>query len=155
MKNLKVLIVLLISSCQQVTVDLTDAEKLIVTKEVSHMLDNYYADINKDGLTAELNYLDNTPNFFWVPPGYRQAISYDSVVSILRQHAPSLSIYNVWDTLRVIPLTRELASYTGRLRSSMTDTLGITSQHTLVETGLLIKRKGEWKLLSGQTSILN
>jgi SnoaL-like domain len=152
MKPYLILIAALSISC---TTDFTEKEKIVVTKEAKQMLDNYYADIKKEGLTAEFDYLDNSDEFFWVPPGYKNSISYDSVVSILKQNAPMFrSIDNSWDTLRVVPLTRGLASYTGRLRSLMTDTLGKTTEYVLVETGLLIKRKEGWKLLSGQTSIL-
>ena len=54
----------------------TDKEKTAVTKEVKQMLGSYYADIKKDGLTAEFNYLDNSVDFFWMPPGYKSSISY-------------------------------------------------------------------------------
>lgn len=153
MKFLIVLIIILSYSCTPV---FTDAEKSIVAAEAKQMLDNYYSDIKNEGLTAEFKYLDNSDEFFWIPPGYHNSIPYDSVVSILTQNAPALkSIHNSWDTLRVIPLTKELASYTGRLHSSMTDTTGRTTEYALVETGLLIRRKDGWKLLSGQTSMLN
>jgi hypothetical protein len=153
MKLIVVTMVILNLSC---TSSFTEAEKKIVAKEAGQMLDDYYADINKDGLTAEFKYLDSSKEFFWVPPGFQQAISYDSVVSIITRNASSFrSVENTWDTLTIIPLTAELASYTGRLRSSMTDTLGKKSEYTLVETGMLIKRKRGWKLLNGQTTILN
>jgi hypothetical protein len=40
------------------------------------------------------------------------------------------------------------------LHSVVTDTSGKTSHHVLVETGTLIKRKGGWKLLNGQTNLV-
>jgi hypothetical protein len=118
-------------------------------------LDSYYNDIRKLGLTAEFKYLDNSSEFFWVPPGYSDAIAYDSVVTILKQNAPKYkSIDNSFDTLRIIPLSRELATYTGRLHSTMTDTADRIITFSLVETGILIKRPDGWKLLNGQTTIL-
>jgi hypothetical protein len=57
--------------------------------------------------------------------------------------------------LKIIPLSKELASYTGRLNSTIVNKLGKVMTFSLVETGVLIKRKDGWKLLNGQTSILN
>lgn len=135
---------------------MTTTEKAAIEDSIRVTLDNYYADIKKTGLTAEFKYLDHSPDFFWVPPGYSSAISYDSVATVLNQNAPLFrSVDNAWDSLRIIPLTTELATYTGRLRSTMVDASGKTSHIALVETGLLVKRKDGWKLLSGQTSVVD
>jgi hypothetical protein len=146
--------VLAILSCRE-SIPLTENEKASVIKNVSQTLNNYYNDIRKSGLMAEFKYLDNSSEFFWVPPGYSHSISYDSVSTVLRQNAPKYkSIDNSFDTLQIIPLSKELATYTGRLNSTMTNTSGETMTFTLVETGVLIKRQDGWKLLSGQTTIL-
>jgi uncharacterized protein len=155
-KSTILLVFIAASSCDLSPSELTDAEKSSVVKEARLMLDNYYAEIKKGGLTAEFKYLDNSPEFFWIPPGFDEPISYDSVASILRQNAPSLkSIDNSWDTLRITPITSEVAAYTGRLRSLTIDTKGKHSEYVLIETGVLIKRKDGWKLLNGRTSMLN
>ena len=147
--------ILTIISCRQ-PISLTESEKASIIKDVRMTLDNYCNDIKKSGLTAEFKYLDNSPDFFWVPPGYSSSISYDSVAIVLNQNARKYKfILNSFDTLKIIPLSRELATYTGRLRSTMTDTTGKLMTFSLVETGVLIKRQDGWKLLSGQTSILN
>jgi hypothetical protein len=135
---------------------LTEKEKATIITEVNMTLENYYSDIKKSGLTAEFNYLDNSPDFFWVPPGYSNAISYDSVAKILKQNAPKYkTIINKFETLEIIPLSSELATYTGKLSSNMTDTAGTTLTFSLVETGVLIKRANGWKLLNGQTTLIN
>jgi len=152
---LTISIVLIFISCHQST-QLTEHEKASIIEDVRHTLDNYYNDIRKSGLTAEFKYLDNSSEFFWVPPGYSNSLSYDSVVTILKQNAPKFkSVDNSFDTLRIIPLTKELATYTGRLNSTMTDTSDDVMTFSLVETGILIKRRDGWKLLNGQTTILN
>jgi hypothetical protein len=141
-------------SCNQ-SPPLTKQEGKQVTDSVSVMLHNYYNDIKTNGLTAEFKYLDNSPDFFWVPPGYSSAISYDSVAIILNQNAPVLkSTDNSFESLRIIPLDRNIATYTARIRSTVTDTAGKVSTFSLVESGVVIKRKDGWKLLSGQTSIV-
>jgi SnoaL-like domain len=148
-------ILLTIVSCRQSTT-LTENEKVRIVEDVRHTLDDYYSDIGKAGLTAEFQYLDNTSDFLWVPPGYPGSISYDSVATVLKHNAPKFrSVNNFFDTLRIIPLSEEYATYTGRLNSTMTDTTGKTITFSLVETGVLIKRKDGWKLLNGQTSVLN
>jgi hypothetical protein len=152
---LTLIALLTIVSCKQ-PVTLTEDEKASIAEDIRQTLNNYYNDIRKSGLTAEFKYLDNSSDFFWVPPGHSSSISYDSVTTILKQNAPKYkSIDNSFDTLGIIPLSKELATYTGRINSTMTDTAGKTMTLELLETGILIKRREGWKLLSGQTSILN
>jgi hypothetical protein len=146
---------LTIVSCRQPE-SLSENEKTKITEEVRQTLDSYYNDIKKSGLTAEFKYLNNSPEFFWVPPGYSCSLAYDSVAAILKQNAPAYrSIVNSFDTLRIIPLSRELATYTGRLSSTITDTSGKVMSFSLIETGVFIKRQDGWKLLGGQTSTSN
>src|SRR5688572_8196325 len=84
---------------------LTETERDEIIKDAKQTLDNYYNDIRKEGLTAEFKYLDNSADFFWVPPGYSSPISYDSVATILHANAPLFkSIDNSFDTLNIIPL---------------------------------------------------
>ena len=145
---------LTIVSCTQPST-LSGNEKATIIAEATRTLQNYYADIKKSGLTAEFDYLDQSADFFWVPPGYSAAIFYDSVAAVLRQNAPNyISINNAFDALKIIPLSKELATYTGRLHSTMIDTAGIATTFSLVETGVLIKRKDGWKLLHGQTALV-
>jgi hypothetical protein len=153
MKRHIILFAVFIVACQQPPV-LTAEEKKILADTIRHTLHNYHSDILAHGLTAEFKYLDSSADFFWVPPGFSASISYDSVAAVLKQNAPLFkSIDNSFDTLTIIPLSKELSSYTARIRSAMTDTAGQTSVVSLLETGILIRRKDGWKLLSGQTSI--
>ena len=78
------------------------------------MLKEYHAAIEKDGLTAEFQYLDHSADFFWVPPGYTSALTYDSVRTILTQNAKGFSAITFeWDTLQIFPLSEEIANYSG------------------------------------------
>jgi hypothetical protein len=130
-------------------------EKNIIA-EVEQMMNAYYDDIRNEGLLAEFKYLDSTDDFYWVPPGYDSAISYDSVATVLKQNAGAYrEIDNNWDVLEIVPLSKDSASYSGKLRSRMTDTSGKTVTISLLESGMVIKRKDGWKLLCGQTSIVN
>ena len=79
---LHIVILLLTISCKQTTT-LSSVEKEQIKSEVNKMLLAYHEAIEKDGLTAEFNYLDNSSAFFWIPPGYQQALKYDSVRNIL------------------------------------------------------------------------
>jgi hypothetical protein len=135
---------------------LTGKEQQEIIRQIRQTLDNYVKDVKSGGLTAEFKYLDSSAGFYWVPPGYRSAISYDSVASVLKQNTPKFkSVENLYDSLRIIPLTKHFASYTARVISTMTDTAGAISKTSLVETGILIRRKDGWKLLSGQTSVIS
>src|SRR5688572_16291641 len=109
--------ILTIVSCRQPS-PLTENEKARIIGDVRKTLDNYYNDIRKSGLTAEFQYLDNSSEFYWTPPGYTIPISYDSVATILNQNAQNyISVDNSFDTLKITPLSKEYATYTGRLTS--------------------------------------
>jgi hypothetical protein len=135
---------------------LSENEKNSIARDIRKTLNNYYNDIRKSGLTAELNYLDSSKDFFWVPPGFTSAISYDSVASILQRNAMVFqSVDNSFDTLVIVPLSKDIATYTARLKSTMTLINGKSSTLTMLETGTMIKRKTGWKLLCGQTTMVN
>jgi hypothetical protein len=146
--------ILTLFSCDQKTV-LTETEKKTITEEVRKTFAGYYDDVRKHGLTAEFRYLDSSRDFFWVPPGYGGPVSYDSIVAILtRADKKFRRIDNVTDSIRIIPVSREIAIYTARLHSSTLDTAGKQVLAELLESGVVIRRKDGWKLLSGQTSVI-
>lgn len=149
------LCIIILAGCKDEKGGLATDDALKVESEVRLLFDHYFEAIRKGGLTAEFQYLDQSSDFFWVPPGYENPISYDSVAAVLTLNAPRfVSVENTSDTLRIIPLTTALASYTAKLRSVMKDTSGNISSVNLIETGVVIKRKDGWKLLSGQTSLI-
>ena len=148
--TLSCLILVFLLSCQ------ADQSKSIdratLTKELRSVLNNYHDDIKKGGLTAEFQYLDNSLDFYWVPPNFTSALSYDSVRSILETNAPAFKSINFhWDTLQVFPLTTDLATYTGIVKGTMTDTTDAVLKVAIIESGTLIRRIDGWKLLSGQS----
>ena len=118
-----VLTLLVTNACR--TKQPTAPEKQTIINNVRQTLNNYYAEIKKDGLTAEFKYLDSSTDFFWVPPGYTSPVSYDSVVAILKQNAPLYkSVINSWNKLQINPLTKELVIYTGTIHSRITEQSG-------------------------------
>lgn len=133
---------------------LLDQQK--VSQEVRQMLNNYYSDVNREGLTAEFRYLDDSPDFFWNPPGYSSTLSYDSVKAEVERNARLFqSVQFRWDTLRVIPLAENIANYSGVVQGSMTDTAGVESIVSLLESGTVIRREDGWKILNGHTTVLD
>jgi hypothetical protein len=142
-------------SCHDRNAELSAEDRAKISEEVKEMLLIYAADIKEKGLPAEFDYLDNSSDFFWAPPGYGRAISYDSVISILKINADHFkSVENSYDSLSVVALKNDLAIYNARITSSVIDTEGSKSTVHLIETGVVIKRKNGWKLLSGQTSLI-
>jgi hypothetical protein len=124
----------------------------VVIHEVRSMFNDYELSVERDGLMAEFAFLDSSADFFWVPPGYSSALSYDSVRSIVTQNASqSRSITLAWDTLRIIPLSRTVAAYTGILQWNSEGPAGIPERTTLIETGVVVRRGETWKILCGQT----
>ncbi len=149
-----VVIIMFLNSCNQPE-QLNGAEKDIIISDVKEMFNHYHSDIKKDGLTAEFKYLDQSSDFFWVPPGYNSALDYDSVYSILVNNAKMFSeVIFEWNTLQIFPLTEEIANYSGIVEGSMTDRSGIVNAVIIIESGTVVKRSDGWKLLSGQSAVL-
>ena len=147
-------IAVLICSCNQ-PAGLTDAERTTKATEARQMLVGYNDDIREHGLLAEFAYLDSSAQFFWVPPGYTSPLSFDTVAKIMRANAAVIKkMDNRWDTLIVNVLSSDIATYTGKLHSTITDTAGKIFNTHLIESGTMIKRKDGWKLLSGQTAAI-
>lgn len=129
----------------------TDKEQ--IEREVRLMFKNYHEEVAAKGLSGEFKYLDDSEDFYWVPPGYDSPLSYDSVRQILLQNDRSLAELKLrWDTLRVIPLSSEIVNYTGIVVGHSKDTLGTIYPVSIIESGTLIKRANGWKLLSGQSA---
>lgn len=146
---------MILSACGR-TEKLHDVNNDRIIREIHKMLDDYHKAISEEGLTAEFRYLDKSSEFFWVPPGYNTALSYDSVKNILESNDKAFySIKFQWDTLRIFPLTNEIANYTGIVSGLMIDTAKVESTISIIESGTIIKREDGWKLLSGQSRLLD
>ncbi len=150
------LIIVLLCACQEKHEISNDMNKELIINEIQQMFDNYHKDIRLQGLTGEFKYLDNSEDFFWVPPGYNSALSYDSVKTILEKNAKAFDrIEFQWDTLQIFPISNKAATYSGIVEGTMIDTSGIKSMIRIIESGTLIKRITGWKLLCGQSANLN
>ncbi|MGZ3854227.1 MAG: nuclear transport factor 2 family protein [Flavisolibacter sp.] len=126
-----------------------------VRNEVKSTIDNYYSDIRKEGLIAALKYLDSSNQFFWIAPGHMNYVSYDSVVSAVRRNAASMkSLDNRYDSLLIVPLSASHAQFAMRTISVSVDAEGDTTHTAFIESGVMVKKNGGWKFLSGHTTIL-
>ena len=131
-------------------------EKEKIRQHIDQTLHKYFEEVKANGLTAELNYLDTSEHYFWVPPGYSAPVNYDSVKTILTQRAGDfLLVDNSWDTLTIQVLKEDIATFTGIITSRLVNTEKDTFAFRLIESGVLIKRKSGWKMLNGQTSLIN
>jgi len=149
-----ILIIISTVSCQKKMANTFNKKK--ITEDIELMLQLYHSDIREDGLLAEFNYLDKSDDFFWVPPGYNSSLSYDSVETILRMNAQALSSVEFsWDTLNIYPLSNKIATYSGIVSGVMIDTAGNELRMSIIESGTLIKRNSGWKLLSGQSAVVD
>ncbi|WP_250433904.1 hypothetical protein [Hanstruepera flava] len=148
------LILILSTSCKKEQSKALD--KLQVISEIETMFDEYHEAIKQDGLPAEFDYLDDSDDFFWVPPGYQSAIKYDSIKAILILNNKSIqSISFEFQTLEIFPLSSEIANYSGIVKGKMVDTANVISNFKIIESGTLIKRTDGWKLLNGQSRNLD
>lgn len=124
--------------------------------EVTEMLHAYDDSVRKNGVEGGFYFLDKSDAFYWVPPDYKYAIDYDSISSILHAHATQFKhIDNQWKGLRVMPLSEKYASFNGVVISTAITTENDTTITKLAETGIVVKRKEGWKLLSGQTTLVD
>jgi hypothetical protein len=150
------IMVIALCSCSEKKDSSIKMNREMVVQDVYQMLDNYHRDINQNGLAAEFAYLDQSPDFFWVPPGYEVALTYDSVRTILEANSKAFQLVKFhWDTLQIFPLSTNIATYTGIVNTLMIDTAGVESAASIIESGTVINRKSGWKLLSGQSTVLN
>ncbi|MDX1410407.1 MAG: nuclear transport factor 2 family protein [Saprospiraceae bacterium] len=147
------LLLVFVASCLQQGTPAYDPD--VVVDEVQATLEAYFDATREHGIFAGLEYLDTSQQFFWVPPGFQSALSRDSVTKILTVMAPAIgSISNQWQNLTVYALGPDHATFTGRVHSRATDTSGTTSHSQLLESGVMVRRDDGWKLLCGQTRIM-
>ena len=131
---------------------LTIKEKAAITLEVKNMLNNYHDAIIKDGLGEEFKYLDNSSDFFWVPPGYTEALDYETIKGILLKNSKVVNFIEFsWEKVQIFPITSTIANYTGIVKCVEVDKNNKPITFRIIESGTLIKRSDGWKFLSGQT----
>lgn len=155
MKNwIPIFLLLTLLSCS--STQLHSNQKKRIIKEVQDALNENFADIKKYGFVGEINHLYNSPDFYWIPPRQTTAISYDSIVTILRKSTPfHKEVISTWDSLHILPITKNVASYSGKYNSVYTYTNDKKASFRIMETGVIIKKKGKWLLLNGHTSSLS
>ena len=125
----------------------------VVSTEARLMLENYHKDINQYGLMSEFKYLDSTKNFFWIPPGYKTPLDFDSVRSILTKTSKSLkTVFFKMEDLKLHPLSKKYVNYSATIEGHIVDTSGNKSEVSIIESGILVKREDGWKLFSGQSA---
>ncbi|MDO5977914.1 hypothetical protein [Flavivirga spongiicola] len=135
---------------------LNNKDKETITFEIKQMFDNYHNDITKSGLVSEFKYLDDSSDFFWVPPGYKETLSYDTIKSILTENSKIIDFIEFsWESIKIYPLTKEIANYSGIVKCVQVDADHNPVTFKIIESGTLIKRKDGWKFLSGQSRSLN
>ena len=103
MKIVSVCITLLmLAGCSKPCVEWSQSEKEKAETGARKMLEDYFADVNKKGLSAEFDYLDNSGSFTWIPPGGDLPISYDSVKTMIQKAGEqSFNVDNHWESLHV------------------------------------------------------
>ena len=132
-----------------------DFDAATIEKEVKQMFMAYDDSLRKSGINGEFFFLDNSDAFYWVPPGYKYALPYDSIANILHANSPKYQyIDNSWDNLQIMGLSDKYASFNGVVNSYVITSENDTIVTKLSETGIVVKRGNEWKLLSGQTVII-
>ena len=131
---------------------LNKRSKEIIRSEIETMFKNYHNAIVKDGLEAEFKYLDDSDDFFWVPPGYESSLDYKTVKKILLENSKATDYMEFsWETIKIFPISNKIATYSGIVRCVMVDTTNTPMTFRIIESGTLIKRKNGWKFLSGQS----
>ncbi|AUP80448.1 hypothetical protein [Flavivirga eckloniae] len=126
--------------------------KEAIKLEIKQMFENFHNDIKKNGLTSEFKYLDDSSDFFWVPPGYKETLDYDTVKKILIDNSKKVNFIEFsWENIKIYPLTKNIANYSGVVKCVQTVTNHDPLTFKLIESGTLIKREDGWKFLNGQS----
>ena len=135
--------------------DLSAEDQGRIIQEVETSLRNYYRDVAIKGIQAEFEYLDTSSNFYWIPPDYENWINYDSVANVILDASSKISaVENYWESLRIDPLSVKYASYSGILKGKTSGKDGNVVEQRFMETGIVVKREDGWKLLRGQTRLI-
>ncbi len=130
--------------------------KETISLEIKQMFDSFHKDITKNGLMSEFKYLDTSSDFFWVPPGYKKTLDYNTVKSILTRNSKTVNFIEFsWESIKIVPLTNEIANYSGIVKCVQVDTNHNSKTFRIIESGTLIKREDGWKFLNGQSRKLN
>ncbi len=123
-----------------------------ISTEIKQMFENFHHDITKNGLASEFKYLDNSSDFFWVPPGYTKTLDYKTIKDILIENAKLINFIEFsWESVQIFPLTNEIANYSGVVKCVQVDTNHNPMTFKVIESGTLIKREDGWKFLNGQS----
>jgi hypothetical protein len=147
-----VVLITLIGCKEQLNDSKQILDKEYLSTEILEMFDAYHAAIKENGLKAEFDFLDDSSDFFWVPPGYSSPQSYDQVKNVLLENDKAISsIEFKFDDIQIYPLSNSIANYSGIVSGKMIDTTGVLSTFKIIESGTLVKRKTGWKLLNGQS----
>lgn len=147
--------ILLISFCSKAQEQLNVEEKRVITQEIHLMFSNYHNDIISHGLIRELNYLDTSPDFFWTLPNYTKPLDYYTIKKIITETSKTTKFIDFsWETIKIHPLTTNIASYIGILKCVKIDTTNTRTSFKISESGTLIKREDGWKFLNGQSKNL-
>lgn len=124
-----------------------------VADDIKMMTDSFHHAIAENGFASEFDFLDSSDQFFWVIPGERQALYYDTIRSlIMNNHKAFTDIDLSWELLNIHPLSDSMASYNGVIKGSMKNISNdSTSLVRILESGIFIKRQSGWKFLCGQS----
>ncbi|NMH87870.1 hypothetical protein [Flavivirga algicola] len=135
---------------------LNSERKEAISLEIKQMFDNFHKDITKNGLISEFKYLDDSSDFFWVPPGYKKTLDYSTIKDILTKNSKTVNFIEFsWENIKIVPLTNEIATYSGVVKCVQVDTAHNPITFKIIESGTLIKREDGWKFLNGQSRSLN
>jgi len=140
-----------ITSCQQPAI-LTESQRAVIRDSVIQLNNRYFDDVKANRLGAVLDYIDDSPEFFWVFPPDTTVISHDALVAMFKTEVRLYrSIDLVWDYMRVEPLTNQYAVYTGKFHETKIDISNRVTKFNGAETGIVVHRPTGWKFLNGQT----
>lgn len=141
---------IVLSACQPQVGSSFDHESVV--EDATEMLHDYHEAMNKDGLMAEVHYLDSSEQFFWVPPGEVTKMNYDKVMEVLAQASQDDRFMRFsWRDLYVDALSDDVAVYSGTVQFESINEHGDQYFSYILETGTLVKRFDGWKLLCGQS----
>lgn len=138
----------IISSCTSNTELFAPKERSLVKDSVQLMAESIAKNISHEGPVVWLRYFEKGPDFFMASDGQLVFPNIDTATSFINNYLikemPKIELH--WNSIRIDPLTPNLASISAVYHEDITDSSGKMTPHDGYFTGIAHQTSQGWKL---------
>jgi hypothetical protein len=151
-----VVLIFLVSSCQDHTDYLTLSQSAIVKDGVQQMVDSIAKAVSYEGPVAWIRYFENSPDFFMASQGQLAFTNNDSLAIFLKNtYSKTVSKIDLrWNHVRIDPFTTRLAGIAAIFHEDITDFTGRKSPTDGYFTAIAHQTPQGWELQNAHWSII-